>query len=114
MAAIYFLLRAVDRDGELIDILVQSHRDSKAAERFFRRILRVEGTLPRRVITERLRGYGIAMRMQMPGVEHIKDKGANNRAENAQQPTRQRERAEAIPIQVGRISITISFQFFND
>jgi putative transposase len=71
---------------------VQRHRDSRAAERFFRKILRVEGTLPRRVITDRLGRYGVAMRKLMPGVEHIKDKGSNNRAENSHQPTRQRER----------------------
>lgn len=87
-----YLWRAVDQDGEVIDILVQSHRDSRAAERFFRKILRVEGTLPRRVITDRLGSYGVAMKKLMPGVEHIKDKGANNRAENSHQPTRQRER----------------------
>jgi putative transposase len=87
-----YLWRAVDQDGEVIDILVQSHRDARAAERLFRKILRVEGTLPRRVITDRLGSYGVAMKRLMPGVEHIKDKGANNRAENSHQPTRQRER----------------------
>jgi putative transposase len=78
-----YLRRAVDQDGEVINILVQSHRDSRAAERFFRKILRVEGTLPRRVITDRLGSYGVAMKKLMPGVEHIKDNGANNRAENS-------------------------------
>ena len=87
-----YLWRTVDQEGEVIDILVQSHRDSRAAERFFRKILRVEGTLPRRVITDRLGSYGVAMKKLMPGIEHIKDKGANNRAENSHQPTRQRER----------------------
>jgi putative transposase len=87
-----YLWRAVDQDGEVIDILVQSHRDARAAERFLRKILRAEGTLPRRVVTDRLGSYGVAMKKLMPGVEHIKDKGANNRAENSHQPTRQRER----------------------
>ena len=86
------LWRAVDQDGEVIDIFVQSHRDARAAERFFRKILRVEGALPRRVITDRLGSYGFAMKRLMPGVEHIRDKRANNRAENSHQPTRQRER----------------------
>ena len=74
-----YLWRAVDQEGEVIDILVQSHRDSRAAERFFRKILRVQGTLPRRVITDRLGSYGVAMKKLMPGVEQIKDKGANHR-----------------------------------
>ncbi len=84
--------RAVDQEGAVIDILVQSRRDARAAERFFRKILRVEGSLPRRIVTDRLGSYGVAMKRLMPGVEHIKDKGANNRAENSHQPTRQRER----------------------
>jgi putative transposase len=87
-----YLWRAVDQKGEVIDILVQSHRDARAAERFFRKILRVEVSLPRRVETDRLGSYGVAMRRLMPGVEHITDKGANNRAENSHQPTRQQER----------------------
>jgi putative transposase len=87
-----YLWRAVDQEGEVIDILVQSHRDARAAARFFRKILRVEISLPRRVVTDRLGSYGVAMRGLMPGIEHITDKGANNRAENSHQPTRQRER----------------------
>jgi putative transposase len=87
-----YLWRAVDQDREVIDILVQSHRDARAAERFFRKILKTESTLPRRVVTDRLGSYGVAMRRLMPGVEHIKDKGANNRAENSHQATRHRER----------------------
>jgi putative transposase len=87
-----YLWRAVDQDGEVIDILVQSHRDSRAAERFFRKILRVEGALSRRVITDWRGSYGVAMKKLMPCVEHTKDKGLSNRAENSHQPTRQRER----------------------
>jgi putative transposase len=73
-----YLWRAVDQEGEVIDILAQSRRDSRAAERSFRKILRVEGTPLRRVITDQLGSYGVAMKKLMPGVEHIKDKGANN------------------------------------
>jgi putative transposase len=87
-----YLWRAVDQEGEAIDVLAQSQRDSRTAERFFRKILRVEGASPRRVITHHLGSYGVAMKKLMPGVEHTKDKGANNRAENSHQPTRQRER----------------------
>jgi putative transposase len=87
-----YLWRAVDQEGEVIDIVVRSHRDARAAELFFRKILRVEVSLPRRVVTDRLGSYGVAMRRLIQGVEHITDKGANNRAENSHQPTRQRER----------------------
>jgi putative transposase len=87
-----YLWRAVDQQGEVIDILVQSHRDARAANRFFRKILKAERTLPRRVVTDRLGSYSVAVKTLMPGVEHIRNKGANNRAENSHQPTRQRER----------------------
>jgi putative transposase len=53
-------IRHCQLEPDVIDILVQSHCDSRAAERFFRKILRVEGTLPRRVITDRLGSYGLA------------------------------------------------------
>jgi putative transposase len=76
----------------VIDILVQSHRDARAAERFFRKLLKAESTLPRRMVTDRLGSYGVAMRKLMPGVEHVKCKSANNRAENSHQATRHRER----------------------
>jgi putative transposase len=49
-----YLWRAVDQEGEVIDILVQSHRAARAAENFFRKILKAEGTLPRRVVMDRL------------------------------------------------------------
>ena len=75
---ILYLWRAVDQEGEVIDILVQSHRDSEAAEKFFRKILGGEGPTPRRVITDRLGSYCVAMRKLMPGVEHINRPGKEN------------------------------------
>ena len=69
-----------------------SYRDARAAERCIRKILKAEGALPRRVVTDPLGSYGVAMKKLMPGIDHIKNKGANNRAENSHQPTRQRER----------------------
>jgi putative transposase len=87
-----YLWRAVDQEGEVIDILVQSRRDSGAAERFFKKILKAESALPRRVVTDRLGSYGVAMKRLMPGVDHVKSKGANNRAENSHQATWHRER----------------------
>ncbi|MEV7864323.1 IS6 family transposase [Streptomyces hirsutus] len=88
-----YLWRAVDQDGNVLDILVQTRRDKAAARRFFRRLLKRTGAVPRVVVTDKLRSYGAAHREVMPSVEHRSHKGLNNRAENSHQPTRQRERA---------------------
>ena len=87
-----YLWRAVDQDGEVIDILVQNRRDGRAAKRFFRKILQAMGKLPRRIVTDKLGSYCVVARQCMRGVEHVRDKGANIRAENSHQPTRERER----------------------
>ena len=87
-----YLWRAVDEDGDVIDILVQSRRNRRAAERFFRKLLKSQGREPRLVITDKLRGYSAALRIVMPSVVHCTDQYANNRAEVSHQPTRQRER----------------------
>ncbi|MGP3683149.1 IS6 family transposase [Streptomyces sp. IBSNAI002] len=88
-----YLWRAVDADGNVLDILVQSRRDKAAARRFFRRLMKTTRQVPRVIITDKLRSYGAAHREEMPSVEHRSHKGLNNRAENSHQPTRQRERA---------------------
>ena len=87
-----YLWRAVDQDGDVIDILVQPRRDQRAAERFFRRLLRGQGQEPIRVVTDRLRSYPAAMRTILCNVVHSVERYANNRAEASHQPTRQRER----------------------
>ncbi|MFF3932948.1 IS6 family transposase [Streptomyces hirsutus] len=87
-----YLWRAVDQDGTVLDILVQNRRDTAAARRFFRRLLKTARTVPRVIVTDRLRSYGAAHREVMPSVEHRQSKYLNNRAENSHQPTRQRER----------------------
>jgi putative transposase len=84
--------RAVDQDGFVLDILVQSRRDKKAAKRLFRKLLKKQGRDPRVLVTDKLRSYAAAKREIMPGVEHRQHKGLNNRAENSHQPTRRRER----------------------
>ncbi len=89
---IHYLWRAVDQDGEVLDILVQSRRDKKAAKKFFRKLLRRMQYLPRVIVTDQLRSYHAAKQEFMPSVEHRQDKGQNNRAENSHQPTRLRER----------------------
>ncbi|MDX3715750.1 MULTISPECIES: IS6 family transposase [Streptomyces] len=88
-----YLWRAVDQDGNILDILVQSRRDTAAARRFLRRLMKETRTVPRVIVTDKLRSYGAAHREGMPSVEHRSHKGLNNRAENSHQPTRQRERA---------------------
>ena len=87
-----YLWRAVDQDGDVIDILVQSRRNRRAAVRFFRKLLKGQGCVPRRLITDKLRSYPVARRTVMPSVVHCTDRYANNRAEVSHQPTRQRER----------------------
>jgi len=87
-----YLWRAVDQDGEVIDILLQSHRDRHAAARFFRKLLKRSGRVPRRLITDRLGSYRAAHRVIMPSVIHDTTRYANNRAEVSHQPTRRRER----------------------
>ena len=77
----------------MLDILLQERRDKAAARRFFRRLMKKTGAVPRVVVTDKLRSYGAAHREVMPSVEHRSHKGLNNRAENSHQPTRQRERA---------------------
>jgi putative transposase len=88
-----YLWRAVDQDGNVLDILVQSRRDKAAARRFLRRLMKKTRAVPRVIVTDKLRSYGAAHRQVMPSVEHRSHKGLNNRAENSHQPTRQRERA---------------------
>ncbi|PWI06334.1 IS6 family transposase [Streptomyces sp. NWU339] len=88
-----YLWRAVDQDGNVLDILVQSRRDKAAARRFFRHLMKKTRAVPRMVVTDRFRSYVAAHREVMPSVEHRQSKYLNNRAENSHQPTRQRERA---------------------
>ena len=88
----HYLWRAVDQDGDVIDILVQPRRDQRAAERFFRRLLRSQGQKPFRIITDKLRSYPSAVREVLRGVNHATERYANNRVEVSHQATRQRER----------------------
>ena len=87
-----YLWRAVDEGGDVLDILVPSHRNRRAAVRFFRKLLKAQGRIPRRLITDQLRSYAAAGRTVMPSVVHVTDQYANNRAEVSHHPTRQRER----------------------
>jgi putative transposase len=88
----HWLWRAVDQDGIVLDVLVQSRRDRKAAKRLMRKLLKKCAMAPRVIITDKLGSYGAARRDMGLTVEHRQHKGLNNRAENSHQPTRRRER----------------------
>lgn len=89
---LHYLWRAVDQNGVVLDILVQSRRDTKAAKRFFKRLLRGFECVPRVIVTDKLRSYGAAKREVLPAVEHRQSRYLNNRCENSHRPTRRRER----------------------
>ena len=89
----HWLWRAVDQDGYILDEIVQARRDTKAARRLLRRLLKKQGCPPRRMITDKLGSYTAARRQIMPAVEHRSHKALNNRAENSHVPLRKRERA---------------------
>ncbi len=76
----------------MLDILVQSRRNAKAAKRFFKKLLRGLQYAPRVIVTDKLRSYGAAKREVLPHVEHRQSRYLNNRAENSHRPTRRRER----------------------
>jgi putative transposase len=87
----HYLWRAVDQEGHVLDILVQSRRNKKATKKFFRKLLKGLRCVPQVIITGKLKSYGAAQREVMPSVEHRQHRYLNNRAENSHQPTRQRE-----------------------
>ncbi len=88
----YWLWRAVDNEGEVLDFLVQSKRNTKAAKKLMFRLLKKQGFTPTRVITDKLRSYKRAFKDLGLSGEHIDDKRANNRAENSHLPVRRREK----------------------
>ena len=88
-----YLWRAVDQHGNVLDVLLQSHRNAVAAKRFFRKLLKGQRYVPRVLVTDKLGSYQVAHREFMSSVEHRRSRYLNNRAENSHQPTRQRERA---------------------
>jgi putative transposase len=88
----YYPWRAVDQDGEVVDVYLQAKRDGAAAKRFFKRLLRSYGGEPRKIVTDKLRSYGVAHRELMPDVILSTKQYGNNRAEQSHEPTRVRER----------------------
>jgi transposase-like protein len=88
----YWLWRAVDNEGEVLDFLVQRKRDAKAAKKLMRKLLKKQGFAPSRIVTDKLRSYPAAFRAIGLVAEHDRGLRANNRAENSHQPVRRRER----------------------
>ena len=87
-----YLWRAVDQDGEVVDVYLQAKRDGAAAKRFFRRLIQSQQGEPRKIVTDKLRSYGVAHREVIPEAIHVTDQYANNRAEQSHEVTRVRER----------------------
>ena len=88
----HYLWRAVDQDGDVVDVYLQSKRDGATAKRFFKRLFKSHGGEPRRIVTDKLRSYNVAHRELIPDAIHDTSQYANNRAELSHQPTRVRQR----------------------
>ena len=88
----HYFWRAVDRDGDVVDVFLQVKRDGAAAKGFFRRLLRSHGREPRKIVTDKLRSDGVAHRELIPEVIHSTQQYENNRAELSHEATRARER----------------------
>jgi putative transposase len=109
----YWLWRAVDSKGDVPDILVQSRcntlvqsrRNTKAADRFFRKLFKQYGQ-PRVLITDKLGSYGVPLKPLAPGIDHRAHKGLNNRAEVSHRPTRRQEKI------IGRFELPRQAQCF--
>jgi putative transposase len=82
----------VDQDGEVVDVVLQAKRDGAAAKLDFKRLLRSNGSEARKIVTDKLRSYGVAHRELIPDYIHANDRYANNRAEQSHEATRVRER----------------------
>jgi putative transposase len=80
---LHYLWRAVDQEGNILDILVQRQCTKKAAKKFIRKLLKGLRYVPRVIITDKLRSYGAAKRKSLPSVEHRQHRYLNNRAENS-------------------------------
>ena len=87
-----WLWRAVDSEGEVLDLLVQRRRDKAAAEKLMRKLLKKQGYAPTVLVTDKLRSYGAARAAIGITARHDQSLRANNRAENSHQPVRRRER----------------------
>ena len=87
----HYLWRAIEQDGDVIDILLQRRRNSRAARHFFRKLLKRQQRLPNRLVSDKLGSYRVAHREEMPSVPHDTTQYANNRIEAFHCRTRIRE-----------------------
>ena len=94
----FWLWRAVDSEGEVLDILVQRRRDKAAAGKLMRKLLKKHGYAPMVLVTDKLRSYGAAKVALGLSARHEQGLRANNRAENSHQPVRRRERDAAVQV----------------
>ncbi|MGK2240062.1 MAG: putative transposase [Rhodococcus sp. (in: high G+C Gram-positive bacteria)] len=85
---LHYLWRAIDQDGNVLDVLVQSRRNTLVDRKFIRRVLRGLEYVPRVIVTDKLGSYQVAHRELLGSVEHYQSKYLNNGAENSHQPTR--------------------------
>ena len=90
----HWLWRAVDDEGEVLDFLVQPRRCARSARRLLRKLLKKHGFAPKRITTDKLKSYPVAIREQRLSAIHDQGLRANNRAENSHQPVRRRERKQ--------------------
>jgi len=114
----HYLWRAVDQDGEVVDVFLQESRNAAAAKRFFKRLFKNYKGKPRKIVTDKLASYGVAHRELSPDVIHDKSQYANNLSELSHQPTRVRERVMRrfkSPVQAQRFldSYSAVFNLFN-
>ena len=82
----------MDQDGEVVDVYLQAKRDGAATKHFFRRLMRSHGSKPRKIVTDKLRSYGVVHRELIPETIHSTKQYENNRAEQSYEATRVRER----------------------
>ena len=87
-----YLWRAVDAEGEVLDVLVQTRRNKRAALKLMRKLLKKYGFVPDKLVTDELRSYAAAASDLGIAKRHERGRWRNNRAENSHQPTRRRER----------------------
>ena len=102
----HWLWRAVDQDGYVLDEIVQVRRNTKAAKRLLIRLMKKQGGVPKRIVTDKLGSYGAARRQIMPVVEHRSHKGLNNRAESSHLPLRKRERVMQRSVRQARCNVS--------
>jgi putative transposase len=108
----HYLWRAVDQDGNVLDILVQSRRNKKAAKRFFRKLLQGLQSVPRVIIPDKLRSYGAAKREILPGVEHRQHKRREYPGRELA-PAHTTAREENATLQIGRPCPALSFSIWS-